>query len=159
MVGLSAGGHIAHYVATQLPLAALVVFYPGWLTDTGIALSRPEPTLDLTAGMAQLGTRMLFPVGEGDHLFTSEGRDKIAERLRHDGVNHEMVVYPGAPHGFFCDERDTYRPAAADDAFVRLTALLAAELPGRGEAHTSSATPRRARAGARPHIASSADYT
>lgn len=45
MVGLSVGGHIAYYAATQLPLAAVAVFYPGWLTDTGIALSRPEPTL------------------------------------------------------------------------------------------------------------------
>lgn len=130
MVGLSAGGHIAYYAATQLPLAAVTVFYPGWLTDTGIALSRPQPTLTLTAGIAELGTRMLFLVGDGDHLFTAEQRDQIAERLRDDGVNHEMVIYPDTPHGFFCHERDTYRPAEAEDAFARLTSLLAAELSG-----------------------------
>lgn len=71
---------------------------------------------------------MLFLVGDGDHLFSVEQRDQIAERLRDDGVNHEMVIYPDTPHGFFCHERDTYRPAEADDAFARLTGLLAAEL-------------------------------
>lgn len=129
MVGLSVGGHLAYYAATQLPLAALAVFYPGWLTDTGIALSRPEPTLTLTAGIAEFGTRVLFLVGEGDHLFTAAQRQQIAEQLRRDGVDNELVVYPDTPHGFFCHERDTYRPAAADDAFARVTALLAAELP------------------------------
>jgi len=42
-----------------------------------------------------------------------------------------MVSYPGTPHGFFCDERDTYRPAAAADAWQRLTKLLAMELTDR----------------------------
>jgi len=32
LLGLSVGGHIAYYVATQMPLAALIVCYPGWLT-------------------------------------------------------------------------------------------------------------------------------
>lgn len=126
MVGFSSGGHLAYYAATQFPLAAVAVFYPGWLTDTTIALSRPEPTLALTSSIAN---RVLFLVGERDHLVTAEQRDQIATRLREDGVDHELVVYPDAPHGFFCDERDTYRPEAAADAFARVTALLADELP------------------------------
>jgi len=133
MIGLSVGGHLAYYAATQLPLAALAVFYPGWLTDTGIALSRPEPTLTLTPAIARLGTRVLFLLGEADHLFTAAQRTQIAEQLRDAGVDHELVVYPDAPHGFFCHERDTFRPAAAKDAFGRVAALLATELaPGRG---------------------------
>lgn len=135
MVGLSAGGHIAYYAATQVPLAALAVFYPGWLTDPGIALSRPEPTLNLSARIAEFSTPVLFLVGDGDHLFTGEQRAEIVERLRNDGVNHEMVVYPDTPHGFFCHERDSFRKPAADDAFERLTRLLADKLsppPGGG---------------------------
>lgn len=129
MVGMSAGGHLAYYVATQFPLAAVAMFYPGWLTDTGIALSQPEPTLTLTPGLAKFGTRALLLVGADDHLFTAEQLDQITARLREDGVDHELVVYPDTPHGFFCHERDTYRPAAADDAFARVTALLTAKLP------------------------------
>lgn len=128
LLGLSVGGHIAYYAATEVPVNGLVAFYPGWLTDTGIALSRPEPTLTLTAGIAALGTRVLVLLGGQDHLYTPEQRDLIAERLRESGVRHEMVVYPHAPHGFCCDERDSYRPAEAADAWARVTALLADEL-------------------------------
>jgi carboxymethylenebutenolidase len=131
MVGLSVGGHLAYYAATQVPLDALVVFYPGWLTDTGIALGRPEPTITLTPAIAELGTPVLLLLGEEDHLFTGEQRDEIRETLANSGVRHEMVSYPGTPHGFFCDERDTYRPAAAEDAWQRLTKLLATELTDR----------------------------
>jgi len=126
MLGLSAGGHIAYYVASQVPLSALVVFYPGWLTGTDIALSRPEPTLALTPRIAQLGTPVLFLVGEDDHLFTAGQRDEIADQMDRAGLRHEMVVYPDTPHGFFCDERDTYRADAAVDAWDRVLRLLAA---------------------------------
>jgi carboxymethylenebutenolidase len=34
-------------------------------------------------------------------------------------------VYPDTPHGFFCPERDTYRPGPAADAWVRTRRLLA----------------------------------
>ena len=34
LLGLSTGGHIAYYVATQVPFAALIVCYPGWLTSS-----------------------------------------------------------------------------------------------------------------------------
>jgi carboxymethylenebutenolidase len=128
MVGLSVGGHIAYYAATQIALDAVVVFYPGWLTDTCIALSRPEPTLTLTSAIADYGSRVLFLVGADDHLFTPEQRDQIGRHLRDADVRHELVVYPDTPHGFLCHERDTYRPPVAEDAWARVTTLLAAEL-------------------------------
>jgi len=123
MVGLSVGGHLAYYAATRFPLAAVATFYPGWLTDDTIPLGRPTPTVDLTPGIKG---RLLFLVGDGDHLFTPAVLDQIAARL--DGIDHDFVVYPDTPHGFFCHERDTYRPAAADDAFARVTKLLADHL-------------------------------
>lgn len=130
MVGLSLGGHIAYAIATRLPLAALALFYPGWLTAAGTGLSRPEPLLELTPRIAANGTRMLFLIGQHDRLYTPAERNEIARRLDADHVEHELVVYPDAPHGFFCDERDSYRPDAAADAFERLSHLLAAALPG-----------------------------
>lgn len=131
MLGMSAGGHIAYYAATQIPLAALAVFYPGWLTGDDIALSRPEPTLAVTPQLAALGTAVLVLLGEDDHLFTAEQREQIAAQLIQAGVRHELVIYLGTPHGFCCHERDTYRPDAAADAWDRVMRLLAAELsPG-----------------------------
>jgi carboxymethylenebutenolidase len=124
MIGLSVGGHLAYYTATQFPLAAVATFYPGWLTDDTIALGRPEPTLSLTPGIAKHGTKLLFVVGADDHLFTPAQLTDIRSRLTEDGVDHEFVVYPDTPHGFFCHERDTYRADAAADAFSRVTALF-----------------------------------
>jgi carboxymethylenebutenolidase len=132
MVGLSAGGHIAYAVATEIPLCALALFYPGWLTEPGTALGRPESLLDLTPRIAALGTPVLLLVGEDDHLYTSAQLRQIELRLREEQVRHEMIVYPDTPHGFFCHERDTYRPHQADDAFARLTALLDQAMPRPG---------------------------
>ncbi len=132
MVGLSAGGHIAYAVATEIPLCALALFYPGWLTESGTALSRPEPLLDLTPKIAALDTPMLLLIGEDDHLYNPGQLQQIKRRLREERVRHEMIVYPDTPHGFFCHERDTYRPRQADDAFARLTRLLHEAMPGPG---------------------------
>src|SRR5205823_2474904 len=82
MVGLSVGGHVAYYAATQIPLKAVAVFYPGWLTDTEIPLSRPEPTLALTPALAEHGTRLLVLVGGRDHLINADQCAEISDRLR-----------------------------------------------------------------------------
>lgn len=125
MVGLSAGGHIAYYAATQIPLAALVAFYPGWLTGSDVGLSRDEPVLACTPGLAALGTPTLIMAGADDHLYSPGDFKAIETALADAGVDHEVVVYPDTPHGFACFERDTYRPEAAADAWQRALGLLA----------------------------------
>ncbi|MHB1587835.1 MAG: dienelactone hydrolase family protein [Acidiferrobacteraceae bacterium] len=47
--------------------------------------------------------------------------------LEEPHVRHEMAVYPNAPHGFFCDERDSFDSASRDDAWERALALFASE--------------------------------
>ena len=125
MVGMSFGGHIAYLAATQLDLATTVVFYGGWLTGTDIALSRPAPTLALTPGIR---APLLYLVGDADHAVPTADRERIAAALGAAGVEHELVVYPDTPHGFFCDVRDTYRPAQAADAWARTRRALASAL-------------------------------
>ena len=125
MLGLSLGGHLAYLAATQLDLAATVVFYGGWLTDGEIALGRPEPTVALTPGVAG---RMLLLYGEHDHVAPAADRAALADALARAGVRHELVVYPDTPHGFFCDRRDTFRAAESDDAWERVRTLFAEEL-------------------------------
>ena len=125
--GMSAGGHIAYYAASQIPLSALVCFYPGWLADVGTGLGKAEPLLALTPQIAKLGTPVLVLVGADDHLFKPGQLDEIRASLTGAGVRHEMIIYPDTPHGFFCNERDTYRPLAAHDAWTRATRLLSAE--------------------------------
>lgn len=121
IVGLSVGGHVAYLAATELDLAAVAVIYGGWIPTTDIPLSRPEPTLARTPGITG---RVLVLVGEHDHVVPPEHRLLIAGALRAAGVEHEVVEYPGAPHGFLCDRRDTYDPDAAEDAWRRVGELL-----------------------------------
>jgi carboxymethylenebutenolidase len=49
-------------------------------------------------------------------------------------TKHEKVfdikVYPGAPHAFFNDTRESYRPEAAKDAWERTLNLLNSTLKG-----------------------------
>jgi carboxymethylenebutenolidase len=118
MVGLSLGGHVAYLAATALDLAAVAVFYGGWLPTTDIPLSRPEPTLALTPGITG---RVLFLVGADDHVVPPAHQRAIADALREAGTDHEMVVYPGLGHGFLSTD-----PAAAADAWQRVHALLTA---------------------------------
>ncbi len=125
MVGLSVGGHVAYLAATELDLPAVAVVYGGWIPTTDIPLSQPEPTLAATAGITG---QVLFVVGEHDQLIPPEHRHAIADALRTSDVPHEFVEEPGAAHGFLSDRRDTYDPAAAEDAWRRIGHLLAGDI-------------------------------
>jgi carboxymethylenebutenolidase len=41
---------------------------------------------------------------------------------------NEIVIYEGAPHSFFNDTRESYRPEAAADAWQRTLAWLGEHL-------------------------------
>ncbi|HZE41805.1 MAG TPA: dienelactone hydrolase family protein [Stackebrandtia sp.] len=118
MLGFSFGGHIAYLAATRLDLRAAVAFYPGWLTSDGIALSRPEPTVESSK---EISGRVLVLVGEDDHVIDAVQRRVIADQL---GDRGEVVVYPDAPHGFACDDRETFHETSDKDAWDRVWRLL-----------------------------------
>lgn len=139
MAGFSLGGHLAFHAATQVPLAATALMYPGWLDTTGTALSAAGPLLDLAPGIgAQGGGPVLYLAGADDHVVTPEQADRVGRALTAAGVPHEIVVYPDTPHGFLADERDTYRPDVAADAWRRIEALLGSALGRSGDRTVSS---------------------
>lgn len=121
MLGLSLGGHIAYLAATSHPLNAIAALYPGWLTNTDIALSRPTPTLDRTP---QMQARVLILCGAADHAVSDADLRELQTALSAAHIEHDIVTYPDTPHGFLCDRRDTYRPAAAEDAWRRIHELF-----------------------------------
>ena len=127
-VGFSLGAHIAYLAASEYAFAACACFYGGWLASTEIPLSQPEPTIERTTGIARHGGRLIYFAGGADPIITAEQRAAIGLALSRAGVNHELVVYPQATHGFFCDQRETFDAASRDDAWQRVQALLAAQL-------------------------------
>jgi carboxymethylenebutenolidase len=60
--------------------------------------------------------------GETDQSPAPADVRKFEEMLKHQNKNVEVVIYPGAGHGFFADYRPSYNAQAAADAWKRCTA-------------------------------------
>lgn len=69
--------------------------------------------------------------GEQDRGIPLPSVEAMRSALARAGqTSSEIVVYPGAPHGFHADYRDSYRPADAADGWARLLAFFAARVKG-----------------------------
>jgi carboxymethylenebutenolidase len=66
--------------------------------------------------------------GGKDPLIPQEHVDKINAELTNKKVNFQIKVYPDATHGFFCDERPSYHPDSAKDAWEKLKSFFAQHL-------------------------------
>jgi len=117
ITGFCMGGRVSFLAASKLPdaIAAAVPFYGG-----GIA---PEWT-------ATVKHPVLAFFGDQDPFIPNEQVETLRAEAKRLGKPVEIVVYAGAPHGFFCNERDSYRPDAAKDAWARLLAFFGEHLQG-----------------------------
>jgi carboxymethylenebutenolidase len=61
-------------------------------------------------------------------MITQDQVATIKHALEEHHVRHEVVVYPDATHGFFCDRRGSYNEGAAKDAWERVKRLFKEEL-------------------------------
>jgi len=68
--------------------------------------------------------------GENDKSPTPDDAKKLGELVKAQNPNIEIVIYPGAGHGFHADYRPSYNKAAADDAWKRCTGWFEKYLKG-----------------------------
>lgn len=69
--------------------------------------------------------------GEADQGIPLPSVEAMRSALARAGQTaSEIVVYPGAPHGFHADYRDSYRAADAADGWSKLLAFFGARLKG-----------------------------
>jgi carboxymethylenebutenolidase len=123
-IGFCIGGHTAYLSACETSVCCVASFYGG-----GIAAPAGPGGAQSTIGRTpKIKGRILCLFGEKDGYIPADEVEAIAAALKSAGVNHETVVYPGADHGFFCDQRESYQTAAATDAWDRVKALFADEL-------------------------------
>ncbi len=129
VLGFCVGGFGAFLAACRTRVAASVAFYAG-----GLVHAREGLQLKPLLGEADKIERpILLFFGAEDHAIPAADVAAVQETLTRLGKPHEIHVYPGAGHGFFCDERPSYRPDAAADAWRRTVAFLSAHLaPVRG---------------------------
>lgn len=122
-MGFCIGGHIAYYAAATTDVRATASFYGGGIAAFG--LGEPTPTVELTKGIR--GKIVCF-FGAQDSMIPKEQVETIKASLEESGVRHEVVVYPDAGHGFFCDQRGSFHTESAKDAWERTKRLFAEEL-------------------------------
>jgi carboxymethylenebutenolidase len=123
VTGFCMGGRITFLTACLNPaVKAAVPFYGGGI---GSVMQPGERTPKAPLEYAErLTAPMLLLFGENDPFIPLDEVERIKQRLAELGKEAETVVYPGAPHGFFCDERESYRADAAADAWRRLLRFL-----------------------------------
>lgn len=116
ITGFCMGGRISFLSACHLDaIKAAAPFYGGGIGGL----------LDQAKGIT---CPMLAFFGDRDDFIPNQEVDSIRATLRDLGTKAEVVVYPGAQHGFFCDERSSYNKDAATDAWEKLRAFLAEHL-------------------------------
>lgn len=129
ITGFCMGGRVSFLAACHLPLRAVAPFYGGGIGRVMQPSERtPRPPIDDAVG---IDGRLLIFYAERDAFIPPDEVALVRDRLEKLGKRAEVVVYPGAEHGFFCDERASYHPAAAQDAWRRLLRFFEAYLsPG-----------------------------
>ncbi|MBM4265316.1 MAG: dienelactone hydrolase family protein [Deltaproteobacteria bacterium] len=115
ITGFCMGGRVSFLTACERDVAASAPFYGGGI---GGLLDHAE----------RISAPMVLFFGEKDGFIPLAEVDRVQARLAELGKDAEVIVYPGADHGFFCDERPSYQAAAAADAWTRLLALFAKTL-------------------------------
>jgi carboxymethylenebutenolidase len=105
-VGFCMGGRVSFLANSVVPLRAVVSFYGG-----GIA-----PGLLDRASKVQAPSLLIW--GGLDKHITPEHRKAVTDALSAQQKIYVNVEFSQADHGFFCDERASYEPRSARQAWA-----------------------------------------
>ncbi len=110
VVGYCWGGTVAHVAASELDIDAAVSYYGG-----GVAkMLDKHPRRPI-----------VYHFGDQDTAIPPADVEKIKQAYS----QAQVFVYPGAAHGFNCDERKSYSASDAQLAFERTLEFLRAHAP------------------------------
>jgi carboxymethylenebutenolidase len=122
VLGFCMGGSIALYASTVFEAGAAVTFYGGGVSTGRFGM----PPLKDLAPVIRCPWLGLF--GEQDPTIPPEDIAALRSAVAESPAKTELICYPEAGHGFNCDERATFVPSAAADAWQRTLAFLDAQL-------------------------------
>jgi carboxymethylenebutenolidase len=116
-VGFCLGGFMSFQAGADIPeLAAVVGFYG----VVGKARAGARAPLDRAA---EIRKPLLGLFGGADQAIPVAEVEEFDARLSQAGLDHEIHVYPGAPHSFF-DRRYEQYAQASEDAWRRMLGFL-----------------------------------
>jgi carboxymethylenebutenolidase len=116
-IGFCLGGRVSFLTNSMLPVRAAVSFYGG-----GIAPNPMTPGLLSRAGDLR-APQLMFWGGLDKHIGPGQTQ-AVTEALRKASKPFVNVEFSDADHGFFCDVRPSYNPAAARQAWALTHAFL-----------------------------------
>jgi carboxymethylenebutenolidase len=119
IVGFCFGGRVTFLAAARRALGAAVGFYGG-----GIVTPRFPQFPALIDEVPSLKAPWLGLFGDLDASIPVDDVERLRGELDRAPVDHDVVRYADAGHGFHCDQRPEYEPAAAHDAWARTLAWL-----------------------------------
>src|SRR6266508_2739334 len=120
IMGFCRGGRtVWEYAAHSKDLKAGVAFY-------GTVVDPPAQKSIWPKSPTELAPEMKAPVlglyGEADQGIPVAQVEAMKAALQAAGKTAEFKIYPGAPHGFHADYRQSYRKEAAEDAWKEMIA-------------------------------------
>ena len=122
-IGYCMGGRVACLTAITTPVACGVSYYGGGIAPAGRFPALIDRLKDLKAPM------LYFWGGKDGHI-GPEAVAAVDNAMRAAGKPYVNVVFSEADHGFFCDARASYNPAAAAQAWPLTLAFLETHLAG-----------------------------
>jgi carboxymethylenebutenolidase len=120
-VGFCMGGRISFLACATVPLRAAVSFYG----------ARIAPEL-LPHAVNLNGPMLFFWGGQDKHIGQDQTR-AVVEACGSAGKPYINVEISDADHGFFCDARASYNPAAAKEAWSLMRTFLEMHVKGTTE--------------------------
>jgi carboxymethylenebutenolidase len=118
IIGFCRGGRTVWLYATHSSnLKAGVAFYGSLMDPPSAAM--PKNALDLAT---EVKAPVLGLYGAEDASITPDQVEAMKERLESAGKTTKFKIYPGAPHGFFADYRQSFRADVAQDAWREMQA-------------------------------------
>ncbi len=118
-IGFCFGGLVAYLAATLSEIRAVASFY-----GAGMPVWSPGGTQPTLAHTPEIKARLYAFFGLEDVSIPPEHLAQIEAALQANQIDYQIFRYPGAAHGFFCDQRASYSPAAAADAWTQVQALF-----------------------------------
>ena len=113
VTGFCFGGSMTFYTATRFSaeIAVAAPFY-GVVLDEWL-----EAVKDIT-----IPVYLFF--GGADSFIPQERVKQIDDRFQELNKDYQLKIYDNADHGFFCHERSSYNPLAAENSWDELTKFL-----------------------------------
>jgi carboxymethylenebutenolidase len=115
VTGFCWGGRIVWLYAAHNPNLKAGVAWYGRLVGQATDL-QPKYPVDV---VGQLKAPVLGLYGEADQGIPVASVERMRAALKEAGKPCEIVLYPGTPHAFYADYRQSYRKEQADDGWKR----------------------------------------